>query len=46
VVIGEARAGQILLRLEIQPGASNLASNSPLVAGTYSDTLRVTVEPQ
>ena len=39
-------AGQILLRLRIQPGATNLQTNAPLVAGVYRDTLRLTVEPQ
>ncbi len=38
--------GQLLLRLEIQPGATNLQSNAPLVSGVYRDTLRLTVEPQ
>jgi len=39
-------AGQILLRLRIQPGATNLQTNAPLVSGVYRDTLRLTVEPQ
>jgi hypothetical protein len=46
VLVDEATAGEILIRLAIQPGASNLRANAPLIAGTYQDTLRVTVEPQ
>lgn len=38
--------GDIRLRLDIQPGATNLQTNAPLVAGVYRDTLRLTVEPQ
>jgi hypothetical protein len=44
--IDQAVAGDIKIHLAIQAGASNLGANSPLIAGTYSDTLRVTVEPQ
>ena len=39
-------AGDIVLRLDIQPGATNLRTNAPLVSGAYRDTLRLTVEPQ
>ena len=46
VLVDKATAGAILLRLDIQSGASNLRANAPLIAGTYQDTLRVTVEPQ
>jgi hypothetical protein len=38
--------GDIVLRLDIQPGATNLQTNAPLVSGVYRDTLRLTVEPQ
>lgn len=44
--VNHPAAGTILLRLEIQPGASNERQNAPLLAGYYSDTLRVIVEPQ
>jgi hypothetical protein len=44
--VDQAVAGDIKIHLAIQAGASNLGANSPLVAGVYSDTLRVTVEPQ
>ena len=46
ITVDQATAGAILIHLEIQPGASNIRSNAPLVAGAYQDTLRVTVEPQ
>ena len=39
-------AGSLKIHLAIQAGASNLSANAPLIAGNYSDTLRVTVEPQ
>ena len=38
--------GALLLELDIQPGASNLTSNAPLVAGNYGETFRVTLEPR
>jgi len=44
--VDEAVSGEIVVDLEIQAGASNLRSNAPLIAGTYQDTLRITVEPQ
>jgi hypothetical protein len=46
VAVGQPRAGDILLHLAIQAGASNLTANAPLIEGVYSDTLLVTVEPQ
>ena len=44
--IGQPTSGEIKIHLAIQAGASNLTANAPLIAGIYSDTLRVTVEPQ
>ena len=44
--VGQPTAGEIKIHLAIQAGASNLTANAPLIAGIYSDTLRVTVEPQ
>jgi len=46
VPVDEATAGDIEIHLAIQAGASNLRANAPLIAGVYTDTLRVTVEPQ
>lgn len=38
--------GTMLMELDIQPGASNLTANAPLVAGNYGETFRVTIEPR
>lgn len=38
--------GDLKLRLDIAAGATNDRPNSPLVAGLYSDTLRITLEPR
>jgi len=46
VVAPQAIAGTLQLQISIQAGASNLTANAPLIAGDYSDTLRVTLEPQ
>jgi hypothetical protein len=46
LLVGEPSAGDIVLRLEIEAGASNIQANAPLLAGFYGDTLRVIVEPQ
>lgn len=46
IFIDRATSGDMLLRLEIDPGATNDRANAPLIAGYYGDTLRVTVEPQ
>jgi hypothetical protein len=45
-MVNRPAAGDIRIHLAIQSGATNLSANAPLVAGIYSDTLRVTVEPQ
>lgn len=45
VFVPGAGLGQILLRLEIDAGATNERANAPLLAGTYGDTLRITLEP-
>lgn len=39
-------AGELTLHLEIEPGATNTTTNAPLLAGIYSDVIRLTVEPQ
>jgi hypothetical protein len=46
VAVDQATAGGLAIQLNIEPGASNLRRGSPLLAGTYQDTLRITVEPQ
>jgi hypothetical protein len=44
--VAGARVGTLTVDFAIQAGASNLAANSPLLAGVYSDTLTITLEPQ
>lgn len=44
--VTDPTAGNLSMRFEIQPGASNVQSNSPVIAGNYSETLRITLEPQ
>ena len=46
VLVDGAGLGDLLLRLEIDAGATNERANAPLLAGTYGDTLRITLEPQ
>jgi len=46
VPIGEPAGGDLLLQFDIAEGATNVAANAPLVAGSYSDTITVTLEPQ
>jgi len=46
VFVPGAGMGDILLRLEIDPGATNRRANAPLLAGVYGDTIRITLEPQ
>jgi hypothetical protein len=38
--------GDILLRFEIDRGATNATTNTPLLAGNYGDSLRITLEPR
>jgi hypothetical protein len=46
VPVNTPSAGQIELQFDIVAGRSNALSFSPLLAGSYSDTILVTVEPQ
>ncbi len=46
MVVGQPTVGEVQLRLDIQPGASNIQANTPVIAGIYGDVLRVTLEPQ
>ncbi len=41
-----AVVGDLKMRFQVQAGATNLRANAPLVAGTYSDIVRITLEPQ
>ncbi len=42
----EALVGDMQMRFQVQAGATNLQANAPLIAGTYSDIVRITLEPQ
>jgi hypothetical protein len=44
--IDTAVAGELDLRIEIAEGASNVEVDAPVVAGTYSDTVRIFLEPR
>jgi hypothetical protein len=46
VLAQSPRIGQVTLSLQIDPGATNVATNSPLLQGTYSDLITVTLGPQ
>lgn len=46
VLVPQPTAGDLRILLTIQPGASNLTANAPLIAGVYTDTLFITLEPQ
>ena len=46
VPIARPVSGEMVLRFDIDEGATNLAANAPLVAGSYVDTLTVVLEPQ
>ena len=39
-------AGNLEIHVEIAPGASNAQVNAPVLAGTYTDTLRIFLEPR
>ena len=39
-------AGDLRLRIEIEPGASNVGANAPVLAGVYGDTVRIFLEPR
>lgn len=46
VNIDEPTAGNLEMRIEIEPGASNVRWNAPVLAGAYGDTLRIFLEPR
>ena len=45
-LIGRPAAGNLLIEFSINAGATNAGVGAPLLAGEYSDVLRITVEPQ
>lgn len=44
--VDSAVAGELDLRIEIAEGASNVDVDAPVVAGTYTDTVRIYLEPR
>jgi hypothetical protein len=44
--VNQATAGNLTLRIVIAQGASNVEVNAPVLAGAYSDTLRIFLEPR
>lgn len=46
LTVGNPAAGTLTVKFRIDAGASNGAANTPLMAGPYRDTLRVTLGPQ
>jgi hypothetical protein len=46
ILVGHPNTGEMLLEFEIDAGATNAGTGAPLLAGEYSDVLRVTVEAQ
>ena len=42
----DAVAGDLILRLQIDEGASNVEGSAPVIAGTYTDTIRIFLEPR
>jgi len=39
-------AGQLDLRIDIAEGASNVETSAPVIAGNYTDTVRIFLEPR
>lgn len=46
MLVGRPNTGALLIEFEIVTGATNAGIGAPLLAGEYSDVLRVTVETQ
>lgn len=46
VLVGRPNTGALLIEFEINAGATNAGFGAPLLAGEYSDVLRVTLEAQ
>lgn len=42
----EPSASPLILRLQVMPGATNITTQAPLLAGEYRDTIRITVGPR
>lgn len=46
VPVANPASGNLTLHFEIRQGATNLFANAPIIAGSYTDTLTVVLEPQ
>ena len=46
MLVGRPNTGDMLIEFEINAGATNAGVGAPLLAGEYSDVLRITVESQ
>lgn len=46
MLVGRPAAGSLLIAFSIASGATNAGENAPLLAGDYSDILRLSVQPQ
>lgn len=46
LLINRPNSGQMLIEFDINSGATNVGIGAPLLAGEYSDVLRITVEAQ
>lgn len=46
VNVPSAASGDLIVRLQLQQGASNVGTNAPVLAGAYGDTLRIYLEPR
>ena len=44
--VDQAAAGELVIKLELDAGASNTVYGAPVLAGAYGDTLRITLEPR
>lgn len=44
--VASPASGVMTLQFSIQPGATNLVANAPIVAGAYTDSLTIILEPQ
>jgi len=44
--VDQAAAGELVIHLELDAGASNTVYGAPVLAGAYGDTLRITLEPR
>lgn len=46
VNVDSPAAGELAMRIEVAEGASNVENRAPVIAGTYTDTVRIFLEPR